>query len=171
MILLFSLFFNITIASEDVTYNQILINKPNIDKIYARKLALLINKTAIKHDFSPKLYAAILMQESAYNVKRIAKTTGIHNGIEQSVETDFGISQIHYKTIKRYKFNRQKLTNNLEYSIEAGGKVLGDFKRKFKHEKHWYLRYNVGTGKQALKSTHAKIYCERLNIYGKQCKI
>lgn len=65
---------------------------------------------------------------------------------EAKVCTDFGISQIYYKTAKRFDFNLEKLTNDLEYSVEAGAKVLHDFMKRYEaRDVNWWLRYNCGS--------------------------
>lgn len=65
---------------------------------------------------------------------------------EKEICTDFGISQIYYKTAKRYDFNLTKLNSDLEYSVEAGAIVLSYFMSRYKKtEKDWWVRYNCGT--------------------------
>lgn len=64
---------------------------------------------------------------------------------ERVVCSDFGISQIYYKTANRFKFNIYKLNNDLNYSVESGAIVLNDFMKKYKNkEKDWWVRYNCG---------------------------
>lgn len=66
--------------------------------------------------------------------------------IKDKVCTDLGMSQIYILTAERYKFDTSRLTTDLEYSIEAGAKVLADFKRMYGHKDlYWWLRYNCGT--------------------------
>lgn len=65
-----------------------------------------------------------------------------------SVCTDFGIGQIWYKTAQSYEFDIEKLTSDLEYSVEAAAIVLKDFQSRYAHkEKDWWTRYNARSTK------------------------
>ena len=90
------------------------------------------------------------MQESGYRVGTIHSNCGIKSPalyyVEMCVWQDFGISQINYKTAKQYKMSLWLLLTNVEFSIDAGAKVLSWFKRRYAHkEEFWYVRYNCGT--------------------------
>jgi len=50
-------------------YCQILKNKKNINKKYALELSNIIYKVSKQYNFPAKIYTAILMQESTYNIK------------------------------------------------------------------------------------------------------
>jgi soluble lytic murein transglycosylase-like protein len=111
-------------------------NNPRINDDYSKNIARFIFKNSMKYNIDPKLFAAILMQESTY--KLAAKNC------KKSRCTDYGISQIHKSTVKNYNFDKHKLLNDLEYSIEAGFKVLSDFKEKYGNkEKDYWTRYNT----------------------------
>jgi len=128
--------------------------KTSINKRYAMKLSNIIHKAAIKYKIPANIYTAILMQESRYSLK----AKGCHSGLRQEtidnkvqlIETricsDFGISQIYYKTARRYKLDIHLLTTDLQYSIEAGAKVLSGFKKRYsKRETDWWTRYNASS--------------------------
>jgi hypothetical protein len=130
-------------------YAQIIKNKPSIDKDYAMKLSNIIYKMHKKYHIPSRIFTAILMQESGYSLK----AKGCHSGyrkenlemIETKVCTDFGITQIYYKTAKRWNFDIDRLTENLEYSVEAGAIVLHDIMERFEaKDNDWYVRYNCG---------------------------
>jgi len=96
---------------------------------------------------------------------------GLYNGEEVTVKTDFGISQQHYLTIKRMNFDIDLLLNDLVYSTMAGAKVLSYFyKRYASSEPNWFVRYNVGTRKSAIRSSAAREYCIKLDKYGAKCR-
>ena len=60
--------------------------------------------------------------------------------------TDFGISQIYYKTARSFDFDLELLTTDLTYSIEAGAKVLVDFKKRYgRRELDWWTRFNASS--------------------------
>lgn len=142
-------------------YNQILRNKPSINKQYAMKLSNIIHKMTRKYNLPSQIFTAILAQESGYRLA--AKSGGmayiddiasfdskvqaclnlsvdlgkeccvckIKRYKKVKVVMDFGISQIHINTIERFDFNILKLTTDLEYSVEAGAIVLAGFKKKY----------------------------------------
>lgn len=96
------------------------------------------------------------MQESAYRLNAKGCHFGLQvnsisnfigkNNPEVKVCSDFGISQIYFKTAKAFKFEIDRLTTDLDYSVEAGAIVLADFKRMYGHrELDWYTRYNASS--------------------------
>ncbi len=145
-----------------------------INKKYAMKLSNVIHNAARKYKIPHRIYVAILMRESRYSLKAKGCHSGIRQlkdreiqarlalcaleshperctkGIPVIMETricsDFGMSQIYYKTARRYGFEIDRLTTDLKYSIEAGAKVLGDFRKRYaKREKDWWTRYNASS--------------------------
>ena len=84
----------------------------------------------------------------------------IKRKVKARVCTDFGMSQIYYKTAIRYGINIDRLTTDLRYSIEAGAKVLSGFKKRYsKREINWWTRYNASS------KTKRKIYRELVERY------
>jgi len=152
-------------------YCQIKKNKPKINKRYAMKLSNVIYRAIRKHHIPPRIFTAILAQESSYTLK----AKGCHSGLAKQLKptnriglkehiiyttpiykesdyymkevricSDFGIGQIYYKTARGFKFNIEQLTNDLEYSIEAAAIVLADFKKRYeRREVTWWTRYNA----------------------------
>lgn len=120
----------------DTIFSQVKRNAKHLPAYEVGKITVAVLKMAKKYKINPKLYAAILMQESSYNVK--AKNC---NKIKCF---DYGMSQINNYTILRYEFNKDKLITDVKYSIEAGAKVLYDIKRMYaKKEQDWWTRYNA----------------------------
>lgn len=79
-------------------------------------------------------------------------TECVHKGTNYSknkkvkVCTDFGIGQIWYKTAESYEFDIEKLTTDIDYSVEAAITVLKDFKNRYGHkESDWWTRYNASS--------------------------
>lgn len=118
-------------AKPDPTLSQILKNRPDIDKSYAKQVSNSISRVADKYNLNPKLLTAILMQESRYRVQAVSSTN-----------SDFGISQIHKFTVNRYKFNKKRLISDIDYSVEAGAIVLKDFYKRYAKEPKWWTRFN-----------------------------
>lgn len=110
-------------------------NNPNLTKKEASRISVSIVRKTKKYDLPRGIFTAILAQESMYGLS--AKNCSLGKC------TDIGISQIHISTIERYKFDKNKLLTDLDYSIEAGCIVLKDFMIKYGNkEKNWYSRYN-----------------------------
>lgn len=90
------------------------------------------------------------MQESAYDLSAVHMHCGFlgmgaDNNKEQCVLTDFGIAQIHYKNLSRYNLDRNLLVSDLDYSIDAGAKILADYTKFQKREPGtWFCRFNQG---------------------------
>lgn len=84
---------------------------------------------------------------------------------EKKVCTDFGISQIYYKTAEKFNFDIKKLNEDLKYSVEAGAIVLHNFMKKFrKKDPDWFTRYNCGT-KSTTKRDTCQIYKRLVERY------
>jgi hypothetical protein len=111
-------------------------------------LAKTIVKKSHKYKISPKILAAVLMQESSYNVGAKGKYCGVSTitGKRDCIVVDYGIGQINHKTIKNFNFDQNKLLSDVKYSIEAAAIVLSDFKRMYgKREVDYWSRYNTST--------------------------
>jgi hypothetical protein len=107
---------------------------------------LIIVKSS-KYGLSPRIFTAILMQESGYKLdaKNIQCGVSIETGEKDCVVVDFGLGQINYKTIVAFNLDRHRLLKDLEYSVEASAKVLYDFKKSHPHESTFWTRYNASS--------------------------
>lgn len=122
-------------------YCQIVKNNPEINKKYAMSISNKIYSIAKKHKINPRRYAAILAQESMY----ILSAKNCKGGIC----VDFGISQINKNTAKAYGFDTERLTYDLDYSLNAGAIVLSDIGKKYSgKESDWWTRYNSSNTKK-----------------------
>lgn len=131
-------------------------------KINNKKAMIISNaiyKAARKHKVDKHLLTAIITQESGFNIKAKNCVRGLDASfVEVRVCSDFGLTQINYRTIKRYKFDLVRLTNDIQYSVNAGAIVLRDFKKRYsKKERDWWVRYNCGSRGKTTKIT-CKIY-------------
>lgn len=114
-------------------YNHLLKNKRDLDRTYADRLAQAIYKASNKYNLNPIKVSAILRQECRYKLSCVNDLT-----------KDYGIGQINIKTIKAFKFDKKRILNDLDYSVEAAVIVLADFKRMYGHkEKDYWTRYNT----------------------------
>jgi hypothetical protein len=125
---------------------QIMKNNPSLGPTKAQELSRLISTSANKFGFKPSLYAAILMQESAYRLD--VKGCGDHG-------CDHGIAQIYDKTAEAYGFDKARLRSDLAYSVDAGAEVLAWFYDTYRHRepRRWWVRYNCGTRKKINRTT------------------
>lgn len=66
---------------------------------------------------------------------------------EHKVCMDFGIAQINHNTAAAFGFNIFKLTEDLEYSVNAGAIVLSDFQKRFRQREpsSYWTRYNASS--------------------------
>ena len=139
-------------------YLQILKNKPSIEKSKAVKLSQLIHLNSKLYGLNPRIFTAILMQESSYRLAATNCRVGLDlSNSTRKVCTDFGIGQIYHTTVTAFGMDVNRLTTDLEYSVEAAAIVLADFDRMYGHkESDYWTRYN--TSKPSLR----KAYKERV---------
>lgn len=165
-------------------YCQIKKNNKRMNSTDAYKLSNVIYKASRKHHIPTRIFVAILMQESRYSLE----ARGCHKGlfkkvtkikadvpmtiappkveyIEKKVCADFGIGQIWYRTANRYGFDLDKLTTDLNYSVNAAAKVLADFQTRYSaREVDWWVRYNCGARGTTKRDT-CQIYKQLVQRY------
>ena len=126
-------------------YCHIMEISPKLNKKLAFEISNKISKYSRKYKIDARLFTAIIRQES--NFKLNAK--GCHWGLDENYKkmkvcSDFGMTQIYFKTAKGYGFDIERVTKDLDYSIHCGIIVLKDFKKRYsKREKDWWSRYNA----------------------------
>lgn len=149
---------------------QILRNNPTINRSYARDLSNHIHRISKHYNLPADLFTAILMQESSYKVSAKNCLVGLRDPAgstdsEIKVCADYGIAQINFKTAKQHNFDLHKLTEDLEYSVDAGAKILSWFSKTYKNKepKRWFCRYNTGTASAASIRKNCTKYIELVN--------
>lgn len=107
-----------------------------------------ISAAAIKYKLDRTYLSCLFKIESSYNYKAISSTH------------DHGIGQINEKTAVMLKMDVQKLTNNLDYSIDRAASMLAYYKWLVSKDepRTWVCRYNVGPG--SLKNKNRSAACE-----------
>lgn len=95
-----------------------------------------VRQAAYRHGLESELLIAIYRVES-----------GLQLGAVNAHTHDYGIAQINKHTIRAYGFDKQRLLQDLEYSVNAGALVLADFKRQYVEREPitWPCRYNLGS--------------------------
>lgn len=117
---------------------QIKKNHPNLEESYVREVASVIQTVSKKHNIKPYKIAAIAMQESSYQLD----ATNCYK-VKGKERCDYCMMQINDRTAKNFGFDKERLMTDLNYCVEAGAKVLKDFKRMYgKKELEWWTRYN-----------------------------
>lgn len=117
----------------------------NISHSKAMRLSNVIYKEKRQCDINPRLIVAIIMQESRFKVDSVSKITGYNeNNNRQTIKIDFGIMQINFRNIEKYKLNVKRLLVDEKYSIQQGVKILCRFKKKYLsfEPNSWYSRYH-----------------------------
>lgn len=91
---------------------------------------------------------------------------GIEDVTIDRVCQDFGIGQVNYRTARTYRFEVNKLTTDLEYSIKSSGKVFADISKMYskKEPQDYYTRYNASNKAKRL------IYKNRIKRYLRKTK-
>jgi hypothetical protein len=110
-------------------YSHIVKLKPNIDREFADKLAVLIRKYSAEYELNPHISVAIAMQETGLeNKHRKQKVYVLENGYYKIVEgvTDVSLFQFHINTIQHYNLDPHKLSENLEYAVKNHFKIMAD---------------------------------------------
>lgn len=150
LIVLFMVTFN---CYARTTYEQILINKPNIDQKYAKELAKIINQKADEYLVPANVLAGLFRVESTYILNSTNKKSN-----------DYGIGQINIFNIKAYKLDKALLLNDLEYSIDKSFMVFKWFYVRYPLEEA-VKRYNCGTRKNCINWKGPKKYWKKIKRY------
>lgn len=113
---------------------------------------LVIQVVGYERRIDPKLLEAILTVESNLDVSAINHKT-----------LDYGIGQINYRTIASYKFNKERLTKDEFYSVDAAAQVLLALQKQYakREPATWLCRYNIGS--RAIDKKRAKLCLNYLN--------
>jgi membrane-bound lytic murein transglycosylase MltF len=117
---------------------QIKKNQPSLEEAYTREIASVIHTVSKKYNIKAHKIAAIAMQESSYQLD--AKNCYKIKGKERC---DYCMMQINDRTADSFGFDKERLTTDLHYCVDAGAQVLRDFKRMYGNkELEWWTRYN-----------------------------
>ena len=136
------------------TVEQIKINKPMISDAYALRLAKVIKLKSDKYKIPANVITAIMRVESSYILSAVNKRSN-----------DYGIMQINNYNIRAYKFDKDKLLTDLDYSIDAGCQVFKWFYRTYKDLDHAIQAYNGGTAKDVHEWKSTKDYLKKIKKF------
>jgi soluble lytic murein transglycosylase-like protein len=114
----------------------------------------LIDNVAAQYGLDKQLFHCVLQVESNKRLGAVNELTG-----------DYGIGQINSKSWKKFDTNR--LTTDLQYSLNASAEVLSFYKQLKQQDepRQWACRYNVGPGPltQRNRAYNCEIYLEKLS--------
>ena len=116
------------------------VRKP--ERSTAKKISTLITKYAKKYKLERTYLSCLYKIESSYILNTVSKTH------------DHGIGQINERTAIMLKMNVEKLTTDLEYSIDKSAGMLAYYKwlKALDEPRTWVCRYNIGPGPLELKN-------------------
>jgi len=98
-------------------------------------LVRLVHKIALQHNIDPKLFEAIIRQESSFKVNAINLRS-----------QDYGLGQINIRNIRSLGLDKHRLTTDPTYNLTHSALILQRIQRLYAHEDQWWCRYNVGYG-------------------------
>jgi len=99
------------------------------------QLIQLTHKIAVQHNINPKLFEAIIRQESSFRVNAINLRS-----------QDYGLGQINIRNIRSLGLDKHRLTTDPTYNLTHSALILQRIQRLYAHEDQWWCRYNVGYG-------------------------
>lgn len=109
-----------------------------------------LKSAARKHNLPVNLLQAIAITESG----------GDHLAVNKRTH-DYGLMQISRRNFAHLKLNIDTALDSSQ-NIEAASILLAELRQKFGHETNYYVRYNVGWRRSALRSQAAKRYAAKL---------
>lgn len=118
---------------------QIQRNHPGLTPDYTNNLAATFEQVSKRYKLPANRLSAMAMQESGYvlDAKQCYE-------LNSEIRCDYCMMQINDHTIQSYGFDVQKLMTDLDYCVDAGAKVLSDFKKQYgKTDKDFWTRYNA----------------------------
>ncbi len=109
---------------------------PTVDKPWAKKLAESLHKN--RHIINTSRALAIAKVES-----------GINNRIRFSGKkaTDYGVFQVHVKTIKDYNLEKSRLIYDVNYAVESYVRIMTDKKKECADRRYPWACYHSRTKK------------------------
>jgi len=117
------------------------------------KLDKLIDDVAASYGLDKQLFHCVLTVESNKRLGAVNDVTG-----------DYGIGQINARSWRKFDINR--LTTDMEYSLRASAEVLSFYKQLKQQDepRQWACRYNVGPGSltQGNRGYNCELYLEKL---------
>lgn len=118
---------------EILLYSLLQFKHPHLNKEFSKKLVKEVVAASKKHEIDPLVYLGVLGVESNFKLNKINQRS-----------KDYGIAQVNWRNVRKFKMNRRRLTTDLKYSVESGAKILSWFQKNYAHESKWFVRYNCG---------------------------
>jgi hypothetical protein len=128
-------------------------NNPAIELKNAIEIGSIIRKYSTEFNIPFQVMSAIAMTESSYRLN-----------VKNQNSNDYGIFQINQENINYYKFDKQKLLNDLDYSIKSGFIVFNWFYNQYPLNEA-IKRYNCGTSKDCINWKVVKNYLTKVQGY------
>lgn len=135
------------------SYEQIMSNNPNMDRLYAKQIAAIVQKYGKQYKVSTEAFIAIMMVESTYKLDAFNKST-----------QDYGIAQISKRNVEELKLSKKKLMSDLDYSIKWGMHVYTWFYIRYPLNQA-IRRYNCGTRPKCIYTKKSRKYLKLVLKY------
>lgn len=112
---------------------------PSLDHNLASTYAESIRRYSVEYGVEWQVAVVIFKQESNFDYKAVNWKT-----------RDFGLGQLHYKTIEANQVDLGQLLSDPDYAVGQTFKILGELKRKYgkidhRNGRRWYTRYHSFT--------------------------
>lgn len=125
--------------------------RPDIDRNFGMMVSNLIHKYSNKYQQDPFISVAIGMQESRLGAALTNDIGGfeIINGklLEKRLITDIGFWQFHYRTIRHYNLDADRLWEDLDYATKSHFQILSIKIKRCKDYKYPWACYNSASPK------------------------
>ena len=131
--------------------DKVMKKNPKLSKAEAKEIVISTKKASEKYGVPYHIYLSILAVESGFDITKISYTN------------DIGMSQISPHNVIHMGLSTEYLRTNLQYSIEAGAKILGTIKKSF--PKSYIARYNCGWRKWCEKTRASKRYVQLVSSF------
>lgn len=134
---------------KNVLCQSIIKLNPYMDHDEAYKLSNYFHKNALKYKVPSKVLVAIAFQESAFKQDTVRKVRGytfdeVFGYKEVKIGADFCMMQINIKNIRKMELDVEQLLNDPKYCIEAGARVLSEYREKYgEKDPMWWAYYNA----------------------------
>jgi hypothetical protein len=120
-------------------YSAIKVLTPSVPDVTAYAYASIIDRYSKEYSIDWKVGLVIFKQESNFNL-----------GAVNYKSFDFGIGQMHHRTIQNRKIDLGQLLTNADYAIGETFKLLAELRDKYDKidkvkKRKWYTRYHSYT--------------------------
>jgi hypothetical protein len=121
---------------------------------YVKKLSNTIYRYSEQYGIPYAYIQSIFFVESSYNLNAV-----------NSKSKDYGIGQVNMWHIKNKKLSKNRLLNDMDYSVHESVKIMHWFYKTYrdKEPNEWLARYNCGTKPSCIHWSSVKRYIKKVH--------